>query len=149
MPFGRSAMLEKLHFVELAAKPGANIRELCRRFDISPTTGYQLLRRYVEEGEAGLAERSRRPVNSPTKTDEAMEKLILELRAETHWGARKIAKVLSTELRTDVKRSTTHSVLERNGAVALADSQKHTAWKRFEHERPNDLWQMDFMGPVA
>lgn len=149
MPFGRSAMLEKLHFVELAAKPGSNIRELCRRFDISPTTGYQLLKRYVEEGEAGLAERSRRPVNSPTKTDEAMEKLILELRAETHWGARKIAKVLSTELDMEVKRSTTHSVLERNGAVALADSQKHTAWKRFEHERPNDLWQMDFMGPVA
>ena len=54
-------MSRKYEFVTLAQREGANIRELCRRFTISPPTAYQLLDRYSREGEAGLVERSRRP----------------------------------------------------------------------------------------
>ena len=149
MPFGRSPMSERREFVELAMKPGVNRRELCRRFGIGPTQGYELLNRYRSEGEVGLAERSRRPKRSPTRTDEAVEASILELREETHWGARKIARVLSDELRLDIKRPTVHSILRRNGKIDSEESAKHKAWQRFEHERPNDLWQMDFMGPIT
>ncbi|HET9067760.1 MAG TPA: IS481 family transposase, partial [Amaricoccus sp.] len=39
MPFsGVSAMDRKREFVELAGVEGANVRELCRRFGVSPTT---------------------------------------------------------------------------------------------------------------
>lgn len=148
MPFGRSVMDEKREFVELATKAGVNRRELCRRFGISPSTGYELLERYRREGDAGLAERSRRPKRSPTRTDAGIEGKILELRDESHWGARKIADVLSLELEVEIKRPTVHSILRRNGRVDPVDSQKHTRWKRFEHEQPNDLWQMDFMGTI-
>ena len=148
MPFGRSGMQEKREFVELVSKPGVNKRELCRRFGISPTTGYQLLARYIGEGDAGLAERSRRPAHSPTRTEAAVEAKVLELRDESHWGARKIADVLSMELERDLKRATVHSILRRNGRINPSDSVKHMAWNRFEHEQPNDLWQMDFMGPI-
>jgi transposase InsO family protein len=148
MPFGRSGVEEKKEFVELASKPGVNRRELCRRFGISPSTGYQLLERYLRDGEAGLEQRSRRPVHSPTRTAAMVEAKILELRDETHWGARKIADVLSRELQRDIKRPTVHSILRRNGRVDPNEAAKHTAWTRFEHEQPNDLWQMDFMGPI-
>lgn len=141
-------MDEKREFVELARKKGVNLRELCRRFGISPTTGYQLLSRYLSEGEAGLAERSRRPKHSPTQTEESVAASILALRDETHWGARKMADVLSTELKRPIKRSTVHSILRRNARIDPGESLKHMAWKRFEHEQPNDLWQMDFMGTV-
>ena len=54
-------------FVMLAVHPGANIRELCRRFTISPTTGYKwlydtvsILERVLATGRAvpGLAPRA-------------------------------------------------------------------------------------------
>lgn len=149
MPFGRRAMDEKEEFVELASKPGVNKSELCRRFGISRSTGFQLLERYKLEGVAGLAERSRRPIHSPTRTDAALERKILELRDESHWGARKIAHVLSTELKLDIKRPTVHSILRRNDRIDDGASAKHRAWTRFQHEDPNDLWQIDFMGSIS
>lgn len=148
MPFGRTKMDEKKAFVELAIKSGVNRRELCRRFGISPSTGYQLLARYKEEGDAGLIDRSRRPLHSPTRTNEEAEQKVLELRELTHWGARKIGDVLSLELNEDFKRSTVHSILQRHGRIDPVQTQNHTTWQRFEHQAPNDLWQMDFMGPI-
>ncbi|MCL2022003.1 MAG: helix-turn-helix domain-containing protein, partial [Betaproteobacteria bacterium] len=55
----RSAMELKKEFVQLALQPGTNFRGLCRRFGISHTVGYKLLGRYLDEGDAGLLERSR------------------------------------------------------------------------------------------
>ena len=55
-------------FVLLARQPDANIRELCRRFAISPATAYKLLKRYADQGQAGLTDHSRRPQTSPGRT---------------------------------------------------------------------------------
>jgi hypothetical protein len=41
-----STMSLRLEFVQLATQEGANIRSLCRRFDISPKTAYKWLNRY-------------------------------------------------------------------------------------------------------
>src|SRR5258708_7984317 len=60
-------------FVALARQDGANIRALCRHYGISPTTAYKVLGRIAEEGEAGLADRSRRPQHSPGRTPAADE----------------------------------------------------------------------------
>ncbi|TPK95907.1 helix-turn-helix domain-containing protein [Mesorhizobium sp. B2-4-12] len=55
MPFCEvSAMAQKREFVMFALNEGANVRELCRRFGISPTTGYKWIERYQAEGLAGL-----------------------------------------------------------------------------------------------
>ena len=75
MPFrGMSAMDQKREFVVFAAAEGANVRPLCRRFGISPTTGYKWLERYRREGLAGLAEQSRRPRLSPCRTPPASKR---------------------------------------------------------------------------
>jgi transposase-like protein len=41
---------EKREFVALAQAPAANIRALCRQFNVSPNTAYKLLRRYRKLG---------------------------------------------------------------------------------------------------
>ncbi|WP_155247859.1 helix-turn-helix domain-containing protein, partial [Variovorax paradoxus] len=46
----RDLMDTKREFLELALQEGANRRELCRRFGISPKTGYALLRRHALQG---------------------------------------------------------------------------------------------------
>ncbi|HEX8253037.1 MAG TPA: transposase, partial [Thermoanaerobaculia bacterium] len=38
-------------FVSLASSPGANVRELCRRYGVSPTTAYKWIERGAEETE--------------------------------------------------------------------------------------------------
>lgn len=93
MPFRElSVMSQKREFVRLALAEGANRRELCRRFGVSPTLGYKLIRRYAAAGDAGLAEQSRRPRHSPSRTPFELEAAVLAIRAEHPcWGGRKIA----------------------------------------------------------
>ena len=50
-------MSQRREFVELAQAEGTNKRGLCRRFGISPTTGYKWLGRFGE-GERGRPGRS-------------------------------------------------------------------------------------------
>jgi transposase InsO family protein len=42
--------------------------------------------------------------------------------------------------------STVHAILRRRGLIDLTRSAEHRPFQRFEHERPNALWQMDFKG---
>ena len=58
-------MSQRKEFVSLVQTDGANMARLCRRFEISRKIGYKWLARYRATGEAGLADRSRRPHRSP------------------------------------------------------------------------------------
>ena len=136
-------------FVKLAGSPGANKRELSRRFGISRSNGYKWLGRYVEQGRAGLADRSRRPYSSPTQTAPAVEVEVLRVRAESNnaWGGRKIAKVLKDEGVPNVPAaSTITQILRRHGKLEDSAREHPGPYRRFERERPNELWQMDYKG---
>ncbi len=117
MPFtGVSAMDRKQEFVRLSLVEGANKGELCRRFGVSRTLAYRLLGRYQAEGEAGLEERSRRPLTSPERTPEGMEAAVLAVRAEhPAWGGRKIAAVLKRQGLASPAPSTITQILRRHG----------------------------------
>jgi len=137
-------------FVQLATQEGSNIRLLCRRYQISSRTAYKWLKRYREQGEAGLIDQSRRPQHSPLRTTAEMEQRVLAKRDETGWGGRKIARVLENEGYADAPHANTITdILRRNGRLSEEEQRKHHAWKRFEREAPNALWQMDFKGHFA
>lgn len=135
----------------LAQQEGANIRELCRRFGISPQTGYTLRARYRQEGADGLRDRSRRPHSAPMQTVAAMEAAICAVRvAHPAWGGRKIRRYLSDHEHADVPAaSTITAVLRRHDLLDPAASITHRATQRFEAAAPNALWQMDFKGKIA
>ena len=40
------------------------------------------------------------------------------------------------------------AILRRHQLIEPSESLKHKPYKRFEHERPNQLWQMDFKGHI-
>jgi transposase InsO family protein len=144
MPWNtQTAMDLKEEFITLALQPDANRRELCRRFNISPQTGYKWLRRFQENGQDGLKERSRRPLGSPHKASAELEAQIVALRQQhPAWGGRK----LSRRLGESVAPSTVTNVLHRHGLILPQASEAAQHWKRFERAAPNDLWQMDFKG---
>lgn len=143
-----SIMSQRIEFVTLAMQENQNISELCKRFQISRKTGYKFLKRYKEQGFIGLTDHSRRPLHSPTATHVEIEQLILRLR-DKHpgWGGRKLRRRLQDLGTKDVPSpSTITSILKRNDRICDEESDKHRPWQRFEAERPNDLWQMDFKG---
>jgi len=144
----RSTMSQRFEFVMLALQEGANFSELCRRFEISRPTGYKFLHRFINESYNGLLDRSKRPKYSPKITKTEIEQVILDLRdIHPSWGGRKLKRRLEDIGHTDIPSpSTITKILKRNNRISTEESGKREAWHRFEAERPNDLWQMDFKG---
>jgi transposase InsO family protein len=133
----------KQEFVYLARQPNINIRDLCRRFGISPQTGYKWLKRHEAHGESGLQDRSRRPRSSPKQTEASLAAEVVAVREEhPAWGGRKISRVLDKR----IAPSTVTNVLHRHDLITPQASEAARQWTRFEHAAPNDLWQMDFKG---
>ena len=147
MPWKRMEVrAQRVEFVVRALRGGEPLSRLCQEFGISRPTGYKWLERYRASGVEAIAERSRRPLHSPTQTAAELEMRIVALRQlYLDWGARKLA-VLLTRQGIEVPTSTVHRVLLRHGLVR--DQDRHAAATgRFERARPNELWQMDFKGP--
>jgi transposase InsO family protein len=146
-----TTMSLRLEFVRFALHEDANMSDLCQRFGISRKTGYKWLDRYQQHGAEALMDKSRRPQISPNRTPAEIEELVLQVR-DRHpvWGGRKINSLLLRRGHTDIPHpSTITGILHRNGRMDTAESAKHKAFKRFEKEHPNQLWQMDFKGHFA
>jgi len=147
MPFKQMQVEEqRVEFAVRAQRRVEPLSQLCREFGISRPTGYKWLMRFRDLGVGGIAERSRRPRNSPTQTALELENRIVALReVYPDWGARKLAVLLARQ-GIELPSSTIHRVLLRHGLVR--DQDRHApATQRFERARPNELWQMDFKGP--
>jgi transposase InsO family protein len=138
----------RIEFVHQALQKKTNISQLCRDFGISRKTGYKWLQRYLDEGEEGLKDRSRRPHTSPTRTAHEVEQKVLRVRdGHPAWGGRKIHQRLKMMGDHPVPPpSTITEILRRHGRINPEESRKHRPWQRFEAEKPNQLWQMDFKG---
>ena len=89
---------QRVEFVVAATRRSQSFRSLCDEFGISRPTGYLWLRRYQQQGVQGIAERSRKPLASPRRTEAALEQRVVEVRLRyPDWGARKLRLVLARE----------------------------------------------------
>lgn len=147
MPWMESTpMSQRREFVRLAQAHSLSFAELCRRFGISRKTGYKWCNRAAD-----LREHSRRPQHSPTRTPAAIEERVLTLRHQhPAWGGRKIARRLHDLGVLGVPHPSTIScILDRHGLLHSPVPGAGGRYCRFEHPRPNALWQMDFKGDFA
>lgn len=89
----RDLMDTKREFLELALQVGANRHELCRRFGISPKTGYALLRRHVLQGTSDVC-KPRSPTAPQSFAQQRCDRASsIELRRQhPRRGGRKIAQ---------------------------------------------------------
>jgi transposase InsO family protein len=149
MPWPVKELIQvRLEFVNLALQPDANMRQLCRRFGISPTVGYKWRERYQSGGLEALADQSRCPRSSPAKTLDEVEAQVVALRRQhPAWGARKLRRRLQDlGLALPPATSTITGILHRHGLIRPEHSQAATPFQRFERPEPNQLWQVDFKG---
>lgn len=142
----------KLEFVERATQPGAKLAPLCREFGISRPTGTKWVKRFKQEGYAGLEERSRRPTSSPLSLAEDLVMAVLEQRdRHPSWGAKKLRDLLVKRFGDATpSMATIARILRRAGVVRARRRRRPLAVvdqaPSVVAEAPNDVWTMDFKG---
>jgi len=145
-----SVMFQREELVRLMRQDGSNVARLCRRFRISRKTAYKWWLRATEDDADWASDRSRQPGHCPHKTPAEVEEKVLRVRLRhPAWGGRKIRRELENQgLHPVPAASTITRVLHRHQEIAASESERRLALERFERPHPNDLWQMDFKGPV-
>ena len=71
---------ERKRFVLMAYKSKESFTVICRRFGISTKTGYKWLKRWEENGAAGLVDRPPIVKNVKNKTDEIIQHRLITLK---------------------------------------------------------------------
>ena len=146
VPWKDKAVEELRKEFAIAAQNTKNFSSLCREFGITRATGYKWVKR-AKENEA-MTDRSHTPLHIPRKTSREVEEAILKVRAENpEWGAKTILKVLENNGQENLPcPRTANNILQRNGCISEAESEKRKAFIRFQREHCNELWQTDFKG---
>ena len=101
-----------------------SVSKAALRCGVARSTMYRWIKRYSEEGESGLSDKSKRPKNlANIKVSKEIELLILELRAKKKWGAQRISIHL---LRKNIKLSpmTVWRVLSKNRIPPIVKRRK-------------------------
>jgi transposase InsO family protein len=133
----------------LGAVREGEVSAFCREHRISRQTFYKWKRRAQAEGQAGLEERSRRPLRSPARTPMELEERIVRFRKELDddgldHGPWSIRQLLAREVKVVPSESTIWRILVRRGLVVPEPRKRpKVSLRRFQYERPNDCWQID------
>lgn len=98
---------QRLRLARQVVDEGWPVAGAARYFRVSYPTAAKWARRYVELGEAGMADRSSRPHRHPNKTPQPVVKRIVHLRIKKRLGPVQIAG------RLGMQASTVHAVLVR------------------------------------
>ena len=146
------AMDERMRFVLAVERKEEPMAALCRRFGVSRKSGYKWLERYREEGIAGLADRSRAPLDHPQEVSlQIAERCLAVRRAHPTWGPVKVRALL--ERRMPQTRWPAASTIGE-----LFDREGLTVKRRLRRRVPpagapfaactgaNDVWCIDFKG---
>ncbi|MGW1287718.1 IS481 family transposase [Streptomyces sp. NPDC002586] len=146
------SVVEQRYRAVLAVLAGATVTEVAASLGVSRQTVSGWKSRYEASGLAGLADRSRRPASCPHQASAEVEAAVCELRRKhPKWGPRRIAHVLerSGVVSPVPSRMTVYRILVRHGLVEPgARRRKRSDYKRWQRDRPMQLWQMDIVGGV-
>jgi transposase InsO family protein len=131
-PLGRKLLVDRV--LELGWSPAA----AADAAGVSRATCYKWVRRFREEGEAGLHDRSSRPRVCPGAIGPTAERRILAARHRLKRGPHHLAAVLGRP------RSTIYGVLRRHGRSRIDHTDRPTGVPiRYERDRPGELVHVD------
>jgi transposase InsO family protein len=127
---------------------GDTVTDICARYQISRKSYYKWKNRYLKYGIDGLQDRSRKPHNiQPEKVTNEIEQEILDLRITKRFGCNRIRFRLKRLKEISLSTKTIYKVLKRHGLNILQCKIRNRKWKRFAMKKPNQMVQMDILGP--
>jgi putative transposase len=153
MPWKETHVMdEKIRMISNYLSGEYTITELSRIHEVSRKTLYKWIERYEADQDAGLQERSRRPLAMPRATPpELVAEILASKSCHEHWGSRKLLAWLRSH--QPGKRwpaaSTTSEILKRHGLVHSRRKRHHTppySQPFLKSNQPNEVWCADFKG---
>jgi transposase InsO family protein len=164
MPWKAPTVSElRFAFVHAVRSTGVPVARAARDFGVSRKTAFKWLKVYDALADpaapaAALRDRPRRPRRSPARTPAAVEAAVVAVRDRRNWGPRKIHHYLLQQAARDglpppvglPSARTCAAILYRHGRVGVRPPPPPdpSSLQRFERDRPNALWQVDFKGPL-
>ena len=132
-PLGRAALVERV------LMQGWPVARAAEAMNVSRATAHKWVRRYRDEGPAGLLDRSSRPLRSPHALPARQVERILASRRRTKYGPHRLAWSLG------YPRSTVYGVLRRHNLHRLdwMDRPTGRVVRRYERDRPGELVHID------
>jgi transposase InsO family protein len=129
---GRQLLVERVEI------DGWKPADAAKAMGVSRQTAYKWLRRFRDEGSAGLVDRTSTPKRCPHRLDDDAVATIVATRLETLYGPHRLAYALGRP------RSTIYGVLrrERISRLSFIDRPTRTV-VRYERERPGELLHID------
>jgi transposase InsO family protein len=130
--FGRQLLVTRVQV------DGWPVASAATAMGVSRVTAHKWLRRYRAEGEAGLEDRSSRPLHSPRSLPLDEVDAILRARRRRRYGPHRLAPL------TGHPRSTIYAVLRRSGFSRLRDADRPSGIPiRYVHDHPGALLHQD------
>jgi transposase InsO family protein len=127
---------------------GETVTNICARYQVSRKSYYKWKDRYLENGINGLQDKSRKPYNiQPRKVTKELEQEILDLRITKRFGCNRIRFRLKRLKEISFSTKTIYKILKRHGLNILECKIENRKWKRFAMKKPNQMVQMDILGP--
>jgi putative transposase len=151
MPWNEDKPLDQRVQLIQEYNDGESIVALAEIYGVARKTIYKWIDRHEIEGSVGLSDRSRAPLNSPTRVGDDIVKLIIAARQRWHWGPRKLRVKLAAahpEIIWPVE-STIGGVLKRAGLTHQSKRRPRTPpyAKPFGSvDAANQTWCADFKG---
>jgi transposase InsO family protein len=139
-PRGRQLLVERVR------DQGMPVAHVAKAMGISRQCAHRWVRRFDEEGLAGLEDRSSRPHRSPRRIDQRRERRVLAARRKHRCGPAQLARLSGVPERTVTR------VLRRAGVPRLSECDPMTgevirasrqSALRYERARPGDLVHVD------
>ena len=129
----------RLRLAQLVVDGGWTYAAASTMFMVAPRTAKKWADRYRAEGAAGMADRSSRPLSSPSKTPPDLVRQIVRLRWRHRLGPVQIAG------RLGIQASTVHAVLVRCRINRLSHIDRVTGepLRRYEHPHPGSMIHVD------
>lgn len=136
----------RLLLVERIVGDRRPVSHVAAELGVSRQCAYRWVKRFRDEGAAGLIDRSSRPRRSPRRTPADVEARVLALRRVMRVGPARLAQELELPTRT------IGAILQRHGVPRLAECDpltgeviraSRTTATRYERDRPGELVHMD------
>lgn len=146
-----SVMEQRYQAVLAVVQDGWKVSEVARKLGVSRQSVHAWLARYQQGGLAALADRSHRPHSCAHQLAPELEALVCEMRRQhPGWGPRRIEFEMAKKAIDPMpSRSSIYRCLKRHSLIELRRRRKgREEFRRWERERPMQLWQMDVMGGV-
>jgi transposase InsO family protein len=142
---------QRFNAVMEVLRDGLTVTEVADRYGVSRQAVHSWLRRYAGGGLDGLADRSHRPRRCPHQMPAQVEARLCELRRRhPHWGQRRLAHELVRDgVDPPPGLTSIYRALVRNSLIQPRPRRRLKAdYRRWERDRPMELWQLDVMGGV-